>query len=149
MRGVTHLARFGVVPACLLLGACLEPLDYRVGAGPAGQRLVASAPVSEPAIRLPLPAPGPQYALDDLLALTAQGLRALLGEPGLLRREGNGQMWRYAGGECVLFLFLYPVNANGSGPAQVTHAEIGARQAGLDPDRAGCIDALVKGRGQG
>ena len=78
--------------------------------------------------------------------MTPQGLRDLLGEPGLLRREGAGEMWRYVGTECVLFLFLYPGDAEGTGPAQVTHAEFGARDNGAEPETAGCIDALVMRR---
>ena len=107
-------------------------------------------PVAASAPRLAaLPAQPPvaparsRYGLDDLVAMTPQGVRDLLGEPGLLRREGPGEMWRYVGAECVLFLFLYPAGGEEKGSAQVTHAEFGARENGAEPDTAGCIDALM------
>lgn len=147
MRALAHLpGLFGILPACLLLGGCLAPLAYRPGeAGAIGSPAPAAA-MTDPAPQQPLAAPVPQYALDDLLQMSPQGLRELLGEPGLLRREGNGQMWRYVGGECVLFLFLYPVGSEETGPAQVTHAEFGARENGAEPETAGCINALVMRR---
>ncbi len=143
MQAALRLARSGAVALGLSLSACLAPGADRPGAGTVMQPVAAIAPRTAPAPQPPVAPARPRYGLDDLVAMTAQGLRDLLGEPGLLRREGPGEMWRYVGAECVLFLFLYPGSGAQTGPAQVTHAEFGARDNGAEPETAGCIDALV------
>jgi hypothetical protein len=62
--------------------------------------LASLPPATAPAAReAPTPA--------RLKGFTVSELRAALGAPTLLRRDGPAQLWQYAGSGCVLHVFLY------------------------------------------
>jgi hypothetical protein len=67
----------------------------------------------------PLP-PSRSPSLASLSGLTAPALRAALGDPVLLHRDGPAQLWQYAGIGCVLHVFLYEDN----GAFRVSYAEV-------------------------
>ena len=64
--------------------------------------------------------PGAPPTPARLKGLKAVELRAALGEPTLLRRDGPAQLWQYAGSGCVLHVFLYEDH----GAFRVTYAEV-------------------------
>ncbi len=83
--------------------------------------------------------------LDDdprqLIGLGPEGLEALLGEPGLIRREGDAAIWQYRDGTCVLDLFLYH---DGAGP-EVTYVEARGQNA-VKTETRPCLNALLHRR---
>jgi len=73
---------------------------------------------------------------------TAQGLRALMGPPTLLRRDHDAEVWQYAGKSCVLFAYLYP---NAKGVPAVSYLDARRKTAGAIPV-ADCLTALASDR---
>lgn len=68
----------------------------------------ASTP-DEPIVVAAPPAPeGPVYQLADILGAVAEEIDTLLGEPALVRREGEGEFRRYGLKTCSLIVILYP-----------------------------------------
>lgn len=80
------------------------------------------------------------YSPDDLIGLDGPSVERLLGKPDLSRKEPFAEVWQYAHGDCVLFLFIY---AGKDGPARVSHAETGARDGGETPEPGQCIGAML------
>lgn len=80
------------------------------------------------------------YTTNDLVGLDAPSVERLLGKPDLSRKEPFAEVWQYAHGDCVLFLFIY---AEAGGTGRVSHAETGARDGGKDPDPGLCIGAIL------
>lgn len=76
----------------------------------------------------------------DLAGLGEADLRALLGEPDLVRDEGEVRAWLYRGPSCLLDVFL-----EGEGEARVVLAA--ARGVGLErvPEEV-CLRSLSRGR---
>ncbi len=68
----------------------------------------------------PPQAPPSMLTLTQLNGLSASELKAALGDPTLLRRDGPAQLWQYAGSGCVLHVFLYKDN----GSFRVTYSEV-------------------------
>lgn len=99
---------------------------------------VAPRPVA-PAAQRAGPARSPRSA-GDLAGLTDGELRAVMGEPDLVRAEGEVQAWLYRGPACLLDVFL-----EGQGEPRVVLAT--ARAAGLDrvPEEV-CLRALSRAR---
>lgn len=62
-----------------------------------------------------------------LMGAGGPGVRALLGEPDLLRREAGASVWQYRATGCVLDVYLYPEG----GERRVLHLE--ARDAATAP----------------
>lgn len=79
-------------------------------------------------------------AAGDLAGLTGGELRAVMGEPDLVRDEGEAQAWLYRGPACLLDVFL-----EGGGEPRVVLAT--ARAAGLErmPEEV-CLRALSRAR---
>lgn len=80
---------------------------------------------------------GPQ-ANDDpaqLLGLSGSDVTARLGEPALIRREGQAEVWQYRRVRCVLDLFLY------GDVKQVEHVDL--RDRG-DTTKAAVRECFVK-----
>ena len=137
--------------AALLLTGCLNsPFDDDVSSGPGAYpdgEVAADGRTGAPG-QTARAVPGPVN--DDparLLGLDPSALRAMLGEPGFMRRDNPAQLWRYAGADCVLDLFLY--RAAPSGAFIVRHFE--ARAASQKPSAASvnpraCLGALLRAR---
>lgn len=79
-------------------------------------------------------------AAGDLAGLTSGELRTVIGDPDLVRDEGEAQAWLYRGPSCLLDVFL-----EGEGEPRVVLAT--ARASGLDrsPEEA-CLRALSRAR---
>lgn len=71
----------------------------------------------------------------QLLGMDGTALNDLLGQPTLVRREGEAEIWQYRGDECVLDLFLY------GGMRQVEHVDL--RDRGDASEKA--VDACFVG----
>jgi len=117
---------------CMLLGlgACTAPAPDTTGA--AGSN-ASNAPSAEPGGKAPGTQSIPVSA--RLSGLSESELRAALGDPTLLRREGSAQLWQYAGIGCVLHVFLY----DNHGAYRVTYSEVHIQ----DPEVANpptCVD---------
>jgi hypothetical protein len=75
---------------------------------PPGLHLVATAPLSRPALALRADA-----AIVAAVAVMlpppsdAPSLRARYGTPDFIRREAESELWRYDGADCAAFFFLY------------------------------------------
>jgi hypothetical protein len=80
------------------------------------------------------------YSTNDLVGLDGPAVERLLGKPDLSRKEPFAEVWQYAHGDCVLFLFIY---AEAGGGARVSHAETGARDGGPTPEPGQCIGAIL------
>lgn len=145
---------FLFVLVVLALSACVPPR----GAEPV--RGNAPGAVALPAPELPVPAPAgppgetlvPALAGSDVIGLGEGDLTRLLGAPRLRRREGPGELWQYAGRDCLVQLYLYrePVaeaDAVGDGapqaPARVTHMDaVGRNAAAMAP--ADCLATISR-----
>lgn len=89
--------------------------------------LAACAGATSPAPRAAAPASGKAEAL---IGKGPEALRAMLGEPSLLRRDQGAEVWQYAGETCVLFLYLYP---DDSGAPQVSYVDARLKSQGPAP----------------
>ncbi len=106
-------------------------------AGCAAPRQVPTAPQSPLPRPSAIPAPPPRGEPQGFVNLPAAQLRSTFGAPAFVRRDGATEMWRYDGGSCRAFFFLY------GAPQQlvVRHVETlphGAQSA-ADP---ACLSAL-------
>ena len=134
-----------LVAGCDALGG-FPPLQLERGPG-AQPPAAAGAQAWRPDIA-PLPArpsPEPAFVADldpsALLGLARADVVALLGPPGLLRRDPPAEMWQYRNEDCVLHLFLYAVRADAG--YEVRHVELRGRAGAAVPARcyAGLINA--------
>lgn len=92
-----------------------------------------------------LPTPGKSsgtggYSTNDLVGLDGPSVERLLGKPDLSRKEPFAEVWQYAHGNCVLFLFIYTQDKD---VARVSHVETGARDGGDTPEPGQCIGAIL------
>lgn len=79
---------------------------------------------------------------DELMGKDPGALRSRMGEPSLLRKEGDAQVWQYAGTGCVVFLYLYD---NASGTPQVTFLDARSKASGAVAV-APCLDDVMRTR---
>lgn len=87
-------------------------------------------------VRVSVPKP------EELMGQGPEALRRRMGEPSLLRKEGDAQVWQYAGTGCVVFLYLYDSPA---GTPQVTFLDARAKSNGAVAV-APCLDDVVRTR---
>ena len=124
----------------LLLAACSQGPKPAITPTTPPPAAILPPPV-EPPPGIPIPPAPPRGEPTDYLNLSEANLRALLGAPQFMRRDGGTQMWRYDGTQCRAFFFLY-----GPGGADtVRHVETvpaGATSA-ADPL---CLSALKNAR---
>lgn len=135
--------------AFLLLAAGLALSACQTGrtTSPTTASSVSAAPVQPAAA--PAPARAPQQAalppIDDdparLLGLDRDGVSALLGTPGLVRREAPAEIWQYFAGDCVFDVVLYQ---RGTGYA-VSYLEARDTAAAVQPARP-CLAKLLRAR---
>jgi len=110
----------------------------------------ASRPPPAPAVTASTPAPEPVATappIDDdpgqVMDRDGAAIEALLGPPGLRRKEPPAQVWQYRGEGCVLDLYLYP---DGDGrPPRVTYFELRGVARGTEARR--CFRGLLRGDG--
>ena len=84
----------------------------------------------------------PPAAAASLLGTRAAELRRMLGEPALLRPEGDAEIWLYAAPECRLDIVLYPEG----GALAVAHAAARAHGAAAVTEAA-CLAAIATATG--
>ena len=117
----------------LLLGLCACSTPQR--AAPPSPRPTAPPPAAE----VPIPPVPPRSAPNRFSNISVTQLRALLGAPAFVRKEGATEMWRYDTPSCHAFFFL-----NGNGAQQqvgyIQTLPVGKDQA-ADP---ACLNALRK-----
>ncbi|MEO5577881.1 MAG: hypothetical protein ABIR25_02360 [Sphingomicrobium sp.] len=94
----------------------------------------ASTPAPQPAAVVIKPTARPGGML---IGLDVHDLGQRFGQPAFQVQEGPGTKLQWAGGGCVLDVFLYPP-ASGSGSARVTYADA-RRPSGVDIDVASCL----------
>ena len=97
------------------------------------------APIAEKAAAIPPTAEQPA----ELIGITGRVLSERLGRPDFVQRDGPAEIWRYAGTDCFLDVFLYQK----SGDLQVAHYEVrngGDKARSLQPIgiAANCYRAL-------
>ncbi|WP_455374402.1 hypothetical protein [Limibacillus halophilus] len=111
-----------LLPALLLLGACQTTM--------AGKAPTSSAAKSPPKA---------SFDPAELQGQTAEGLSALLGEPSLVRREAEVEIWQYRGAACVLDLFLYPDGSR----QRVIHLEARDNKLAEALPARSCLDQVL------
>lgn len=111
--------RLATTCIALLVAGCAAPITMNPVGGEAPQ--VASAPALPPTTTTPIE-PAPKVSAPEAPAPSAQTLpppppprdetelRAAYGTPSFVRREAESELWRYDGGGCTLFVFLYRAN---------------------------------------
>jgi hypothetical protein len=75
------------------------------------------------------------------MGLDRTEVEALLGEPGLVRREAPAEVWQYQSRGCVLDVFLYEASAD----FQVAYLEARDGQA-IAATTATCLGAVMDQR---
>lgn len=105
----------------------------------AGTRPAASA--AEP-MRAPRTMQGP--GLDGVIGARAPTLTARFGEPRIDLVEGDARKLQFAGGQCVLDIYLYP-RRQGAAPV-ATHVEARLRQGGTRTRPEACMRAIESER---
>jgi hypothetical protein len=78
---------------------------------------------------------------DEVMGLGRNAVQALLGKPGLVRREAPAEVWQYQSRGCVLDVFLYEASAD----FQVVYLEARTGQA-LSAATATCLGAVLDRR---
>ncbi len=115
-----------MLPALLASGCASTPPVARPGA--------AAAPRSA-IIRVPEVMSG--AGLESIIGAPAPALTRRLGEPRLDAFEGDVRKLQFAGGSCVLDVYLYPLQP-GAEPV-ATHVETRLRDGGGAFDRVQCL----------
>ena len=110
------------------------------------RRLFASALALTVAACASTPAPKPVAVVNqptarptgsNLIGMDVHDLGQRFGQPVFQVQEGPGTKLQWAGGGCVLDVFLYPPES-GSGSARVTYADA-RRPSGVDIDVSSCL----------
>ena len=136
------LLRVGILLTALGVSACAgapgTPVAAIADQGNATKQAALPGAGTNVAVIRP-PAPPKKLAADDLVGLRGAELQGLFGSPVQLRREPPGEIWQFAGGRCVLLVFLYP--ASGNNEPRVQHAETMRRGNGgvNEPE---CLESL-------
>ena len=100
-----------------------------------GLAACASTPKPQPAAVIVQPTTRPTGG--NLIGLDVHDLGRRFGQPAFQVQEGPGTKLQWAGGGCVLDVYLYPPES-GSGSARVTYADA-RRPSGADIDVASCL----------
>ncbi len=84
---------------------------------------------------------------DELMSLNGRDVRAVLNQPGLVRRDLPTVVWQYRNEACVLDVYFTTASAKAT-KAPVAHYEIRARQKGVTDEDVQdvCVQSLVRER---
>jgi hypothetical protein len=100
----------------------------------------ATAPVRSNIVVVPeVMAPA---GLEGVIGSPAAALTRRFGSPRIDLVEGDARKLQFAGSQCVLDIFLYPVAASAEPTA--THVEARLRQGGAAADAGACIREVEK-----
>ena len=80
--------------------------------------------------------------LEQVIGRDVAALKSRFGPPRLEVREGDAVKLQYAGGPCVLDIYLYPLRP-GAAPS-ATHVSARRASDGQEVDRASCVAALAR-----
>lgn len=103
------------------------------------------APVVVEPEPLPEPEPEPLPDPDTLLNQNPADIVTLLGEPGLVRWEGNVQVFQYSHLDCVLDLVFIEQGEDGF---SLRYYETRSAESAERVDAPLCLDALLKARAE-
>jgi len=124
----------GVVPPARPSAVPPAPRARATARAPARSAARPPAPaVARPPARLSLP------GLESVVGASAAALVRDFGQPRLDIHEGDARKLQFAGGACVLDIYLYPPPRGGEPRADYVDARL---PDGRDADRAGCVAAL-------
>ena len=145
MKAITPPTAFIRAAAGFLLAAALSAC----AAQPKVPQVGAEAPKFDPSdserLAVFVPPSGGRAARRptsrDLLGLSGDSVRGLMGSPGLVRKEAPAEVWQYLSNRCSLLVYLYP---DGNTP-RVRHAETLARARNTNVADEDCMNELVKG----
>ena len=109
------------------------------------RRILASSLILVVAACAGPPAPKPAVVIakpvsrqsNTLVGMNVHDLGQRFGQPAFQVQEGPGTKLQWAGGGCVLDVYLYPPES-GSGSARVTYADA-RRPSGADIDVPSCL----------
>lgn len=76
---------------------------------------------------------------EKLLGLETDAIQGLLGDPTLVRRDGDAEVWQYRSTGCVLDLFIY------GQPKRVEHVDLRNRGEGAPDAVRACFAAMLRG----
>ena len=85
----------------------------------------------------------PRITAEQLLGRDATLLRASLGKPDFLRRDGGAEIWQYKNGTCVLNIFLYDETPSKSGAKRALHFDARSLD-GKVADREACLKTVQR-----
>lgn len=87
--------------------------------------------------------PKPRFVIENILNLAPATLFNILGQPALLRKEKDAEVWLYRNQECVMHLYFYP---NDNGDFRLEYVEtLGVDIAAPNPTVSpnACLDSHV------
>ncbi|MEO1969098.1 MAG: hypothetical protein ABGW87_10340 [Sphingomonadaceae bacterium] len=137
------MRRFSALILASMLAGCVSAPSR----GPARPTTPSHRP---PPMRPTVPPPAKQgfiaptvmhrAGLEDVIGRDASALQRVFGKARLDVKEGDAVKLQFAGPQCVLDVYLYPLRPG----AEPTATDVEARRAsdGLDVDRAACVAAL-------
>ncbi|MFZ5610406.1 MAG: hypothetical protein ACOY99_12455 [Pseudomonadota bacterium] len=132
------LAATGIL--ALALAACAAPTPPPSPPPEPGPAAVPPDAALAPPVPPALPDP------EKLKNRTPAEIAALLGSPGLIRWEGDAQVYQYIGRACVLDLVFYEQGAGAAFRLVYFEARDGASALALDA--APCLDGLIKAQAE-
>lgn len=122
--------------ALIVLSACLTSACSS-GAAP---RTVSAAPAPSTDFRAPVVQN--EQGLEGVIGKSARALTQRFGRARLDLTEGDARKLQFSSNECVLDIFLYPLQG-GAAPV-ATHVEARQRIGGAAADRAQCIGEVER-----
>jgi hypothetical protein len=134
------------VPVASATDLAAAPETATAEAAPSATTETAALPGDLPADDSALP-PADTYVTADpadpdaVMGLDRTEVEALLGEPGLVRREAPAEVWQYQSRGCVLDVFLYEASAD----FQVVYLEARDGEA-VAATTANCLGAVMDER---
>ncbi len=138
-----------LVATSLALAGCVAPQVPPVNTGPFTTRTPAPQPPPVPSMTPAPPTSGfipPQImrgpGLESVIGKNDTALLDLFGAPALSVEEGDARKLQFRGGQCVLDVFLYPLEPRATPVA--TWIEARRPSDGRDVDRAWCIQSLSR-----
>ncbi len=125
-----------VAMLAVLLGGCAGGS----GTPPPRRPVAAATPARSNIVMVPeVMAPA---GLEGVIGSPAAALTRRFGNPRIDLTEGDARKLQFAGSQCVLDIFLYPVAASAEPTA--THVEARLRQGGAAADAGACIREVEK-----
>ncbi|MEA1618816.1 hypothetical protein SOQ14_07780 [Erythrobacter sp. T5W1-R] len=123
-----------------MVGGALALLVASCVGAPAAKRPVVAGTPGSAIIRMPdvMQAAG----LENVIGASANSLTRRFGEPRLDVAEGDVRKLQFAGRDCVMDIYLYPLQPGGEPVA--THVEARQRQGGAAVDRRQCLGEITR-----